>query len=133
MPTNSRVDQSIFVAIIASMLKIRLLRVGRKHDPSYRVVVLDSKKAPQTGSYVENLGFYDPRKDKYELKNERVKYWISTGAQISDTVRNLLITAKIISGQKKNVTSKKKGGSEKTPAEEAKPAEEPKTEQAEKS
>ena len=89
------------------MLMIRLKRVGRKHDPSYRVVVTDNRKGPKSGKYVENLGFYDPRRNIREVKGDRVKYWISVGAQVSDTVHNILITEKIIEGNKKNVLPKK--------------------------
>ncbi|PIS13204.1 MAG: 30S ribosomal protein S16 [Candidatus Tagabacteria bacterium CG09_land_8_20_14_0_10_41_14] len=90
------------------MLRIRLNRVGRKHDPSYRLVVTDSRKAPQAGAYLENLGFCDFRKDKFQLKEERIKYWIFQGAQLSDTVHNVLVSEKIIEGKKKDVSSKRK-------------------------
>lgn len=78
------------------MLKIRLARVGRKHDPSYRVIVTEKGRGPQTGAYHEKLGTYDARSDEYELKEERVEHWLSEGAQPSDTVHNLLVKAEII-------------------------------------
>lgn len=90
------------------MLKIRLTRVGRKHDPSFRLVVTDSRKAPRSGAYLENLGFLDPLKKDSKLKADRVNYWISKGAQISDTAFNLLVSAKIIKGKKKDVSAKSK-------------------------
>lgn len=95
-----------FVTIF-SMLKIRLKRVGRRHDPSFRVVVTDSHQGPKSGNFVEMLGSYDPRKDNPVVQGERVKLWISRGAQISDTVYNILVAQKIIEGKKKNVLPKK--------------------------
>lgn len=91
------------------MLKIRLKRVGRKHDPSYRIVVTEDFRGPKSGKYIENIGSYDPRKDIKKIDAERVKYWISKGVQISDTVHNILVSEKIIEGKKKDVSSKKKG------------------------
>lgn len=91
------------------MLKIRLTRVGRKHDPSFRMVVTDSKKAPQSGAYLENLGFCDFRKDRFQLKPERINYWISQGAQVSDTAYNILVSQKITKGKKRSVSGNKLG------------------------
>ena len=90
------------------MLKIRLKRVGRKHDPSFRVVVTESTRGPKSGNYVENLGNYDSRKNVKQINAERVKYWISKGAQVSDTVHNILVSKGIIKGKKKDVMSRKK-------------------------
>lgn len=98
------------------MLKIRLLRVGRKHDPSFRLVVVDSRRAPQAGSYIENLGFRNPKTKKTELKKDRIEYWISKGAQLSDSVHNLLISEKIIEGKKIDVSAKPKKKAEEKPA-----------------
>lgn len=89
------------------MLKIRLKRVGRKHDPAFRLVVTDSHQGPKSGNDVELLGSYDPRKDNPQLKSERILHWISQGAQVSDTVHNILVCQKIIQGKKKNVLPKK--------------------------
>jgi small subunit ribosomal protein S16 len=89
------------------MLKIRLKRVGRKHDPSYRVVLIDSHSGPKSGKINEILGFYDPRKDIKELKGEEIKAWISKGAQVSDTVHNILVGEKVIEGKKINVLPRK--------------------------
>jgi small subunit ribosomal protein S16 len=73
------------------MLAIRLRRVGSTKRPYYRVVVADSKSW-RDGRFVETLGHYDPRKDPAVVKidAERARYWISKGAQPSDTVRSLL-------------------------------------------
>lgn len=90
------------------MLSIRLSRVGKKHQPAYRLLVMDARKDPW-GDYLENLGSYDPFSKKAELKAERVKYWISVGAKPSPTVWNLLVGQKIVSGAKmKAATGQKK-------------------------
>lgn len=92
------------------MLKIRLQKVGRKHDPSYRVVLTDSRKAAQSGSVIENLGFYNPRSKKGDTKldGDKIKEWILKGAKTSDTVNNLLVEKDIIKGAKINVLPKRK-------------------------
>lgn len=89
------------------MLTIRLTRVGKKKEPSFRVVVVESKRKPQTGNYLEMVGSYDARSDRVELNAERIKYWIGMGATVSDTLHNLLISNKIIEGKKINVLPKK--------------------------
>ena len=73
------------------MLKIRLARHGRKGRAFYRVVVQDSRK-PRDGRFVENLGFYDPLTDPatFEIDGERAKYWLSHGAQPTQTVHHFL-------------------------------------------
>lgn len=92
---------------MALMLKIRLQRVGRKHEPTFRVVLTDSKNSTKSGRFHEILGFYDPRKKNEEIKGDRIKEWMGKGAQVSDTVYNLLITHKVIEGKKKNVLPRK--------------------------
>lgn len=89
------------------MLTIRLQRRGRKNDPSFRVIVTESKNKPKTGNYLEMLGSYDPRTDRVDLVSERIKYWISEGATVSGTVHNLLISQKVIEGKKVNVLNRK--------------------------
>ncbi len=88
------------------MLKIRLQRVGRRHDPSFRMILTDSRKPPRGGSYLELLGSYNARKGLPQFKAERIKYWLSKGAKTSDTVHNLLVDAKIIKDKKINVLPK---------------------------
>lgn len=85
------------------VLVIRLQRRGRKNDPSFRVVVVDSKKKPKTGNYLEMVGSYDPRVDRVELHSERITHWMHNGAQVSDTVHNLLVTKKVIDAKKINI------------------------------
>jgi small subunit ribosomal protein S16 len=105
-----------------AMLKIRLKRVGRKHDPSYRIVVVESTTGPKSGKYVEMLGFYDPIRKIREIKGDRVKHWTSVGAQVSDTVHNILVAEGIIEGKKINVLPKKKPIVKEQPVEEKKEA-----------
>ena len=74
------------------MVKIRLRRMGAKKAPYYRIVVADSR-APRDGRCIEELGTYDPSAEvasKLSVDLERVKYWVSNGAQPTDTVRGLL-------------------------------------------
>jgi len=92
---------------IIRMLKIRLQRVGRKHDPSFRIVVGEHQNAAQSGKYLEMLGSYNARQGKPTINAERVKYWMGHGAKASDTMHNLLVSEKIIEGKKVNVLPKK--------------------------
>jgi len=101
------------------MLTIRLTRVGKKNDPSYRVIVVESKRKPQPGNYLEMVGSYDPKVDRVELKADRIKHWIGMGATVSDTVHNLLVSQKIIDGKKINVLPKKTVAKVEAPAEAA--------------
>ena len=73
------------------MVKIRLMRVGKRKQPSYRVVVADSR-SPRDGRIIEAIGHYHPRQDPSEIviQNERAVYWLGKGAQPSDSVRKLL-------------------------------------------
>ena len=73
------------------MLRIRLRRTGRSKAPHYRVVVAD-QRAPRDGDFVEIVGHYNPRSADKELvlKEERVRHWLSQGAQPSETVHRLL-------------------------------------------
>lgn len=89
------------------MLKIRLQRTGRTNDPSYRVVVTEHTNGPKSGRAVEKVGTYNPKSKVRTLDAERIKYWISKGAQASGTMHNMLISAGIISGKKINVLPKK--------------------------
>lgn len=72
-------------------VKIRLTRRGKKRQPTYRVVVADSR-SPRDGRFIEQIGRYDPRQEPslIEIDGERAVYWLSQGAQPSDQVRKLL-------------------------------------------
>lgn len=72
-------------------VKIRLTRLGKKKQPTYRVVVMDSRK-PRDGEYIEQLGIYDPRQEPslVSIDNERALHWLHTGAQPTERARKLL-------------------------------------------
>ena len=74
-------------------VRIRLKRFGRRHKSFYRVAAVDSRR-PRDGRVIEELGWYDPEaKDptkQVSLKNERIQYWLSVGAQPSETVAGLI-------------------------------------------
>lgn len=80
-------------------LKIRMSRGGAKRRPFYRIVVADSRK-PRDGRFIERLGTYDPmldrdNPDRVKLNEERIKHWLSQGAQPSDRVARFLGAAKL--------------------------------------
>ena len=81
------------------MLKIRLQRIGKKKQAYFRFVVTEHTTKPG-GRYLELLGSYDPHKKIVQANAERVKHWMSKGAQLSDTVNNLLVGRKLIEGEK---------------------------------
>ncbi|OIO47528.1 MAG: 30S ribosomal protein S16 [Parcubacteria group bacterium CG1_02_37_51] len=115
------------------MLTIRLSRTGKTKQPYYRIIVLEKNKDPW-GDYQELLGNYNPRTKELVIKEDRIKYWVSVGAQMSNTVHNLMIKngvieekpRKAIKISKKRTTkleAKKKEAEEKVAA--TKPVEEP--------
>ncbi|RME70955.1 MAG: 30S ribosomal protein S16 [Chloroflexi bacterium] len=73
------------------MVKIRLRRTGAKKKPTYRVVAADAR-SPRDGRFIEILGYYNPRTEPvtFEIHEDRVLYWLSVGAQPTDTVRKFL-------------------------------------------
>lgn len=73
------------------MVKIRLMRVGKKKQPSFRVVVAD-QRSPRDGRIIEAIGHYGPRQDPSEIviDSDRAVFWLERGAQPSNTVRKLL-------------------------------------------
>lgn len=70
---------------------IRLMRFGKTHKPSYRIVVLDKKKK-RDGAYIEKIGFYDPMTNPatVTLDKERYNYWVGNGAELSEGIQKLL-------------------------------------------
>ena len=88
-------------------VKIRMKRVGAKNDPVFRIVVADSR-SPRDGKFIEELGTYQPRKknDNFTLDLGRAKYWLSKGAQPSDTVASFIKQAT----KKENLEAKKAEG-----------------------
>ena len=76
------------------MLKIRLKRFGRKSQPCYRIIVTDSR-VKRDGRAIEEVGFYNPITNETHLKFDRIIERLKTGAQPTDTVRNIFLKAKI--------------------------------------
>ena len=72
-------------------VRIRMKRVGAKNAPVFRIVVADGR-SPRDGKFIEEIGTYQPRKksDNVRLDLDRVKYWLSKGAQPSDTVASFI-------------------------------------------
>lgn len=81
------------------MLAIKLQRIGKKHQPSYRVIVQE-KREKLGAPAVEDVGWWNPLLKKHELNKERALHWMKIGAQPTSTVHNLFITAGIIEGKK---------------------------------
>ncbi len=73
------------------MIKLRLRRMGAKKRPSYRIVAAESR-FPRDGRFIEAIGFYDPLTEPatITLKEDRIRHWLSNGAQPTDTVRDIL-------------------------------------------
>jgi small subunit ribosomal protein S16 len=73
------------------VVKLRLMRMGKKKQPTYRVVAADSR-SPRDGRFIEILGHYDPRQEPslVVIDNDRAAAWLAKGAQPTDTVRKLL-------------------------------------------
>ena len=72
-------------------VRIRLMRMGAKKKPHYRIVAADARAA-RDGRFIELLGYYDPRKNPPDVKvdKEKVMKWLKNGAQVTDTVKTLL-------------------------------------------
>jgi small subunit ribosomal protein S16 len=90
------------------MLVIRYLRIGKKNQPYFKVVVTDKRNPTRGGRFIDEVGFIDPVKKIKKLDIEKIKTWISKGAQPSDTAYNLFVSEKIIEGKKRDVHNKKK-------------------------
>lgn len=98
---------------------IRLQRIGRKNDPAFRMVVTEKTASPKAGTYVDLVGTYNPKTKAFTVAADRVKDWMSKGAQLSPSLSNLLINKGVIEGKKVNVLPKKspiKKEGEATPA-----------------
>ncbi len=96
---------------------IRLQRTGRVHEPTFRVVLTDSKNGPKSGRYLKILGWYDTRiKNKVEqMDTEAIKQWMSKGAKLSMTLHNYLVHNKVITGKKLNALPKRTVQKKETP------------------
>ncbi|MCR4327960.1 MAG: 30S ribosomal protein S16 [Patescibacteria group bacterium] len=87
------------------MLVIRFQRTGKKHQPSYRIVVAE-RRSSLGGPSVETLGSYEVATKKVIINKERVLHWLKMGAQASDTVWNLFVREKVIDGPKRKLNIK---------------------------
>ena len=91
-------------------LKIRLSRVGAKGQPSYRLIVADSR-SPRDGRFIEKVGTYNPRvphdhKERLVIKEERIKHWLSVGAQPTERVQRFLSTVGLVEAPKRHDQTK---------------------------
>ncbi len=94
------------------MLKIRLARIGKRKQPYYRITVAENSR-DTFGKFLEILGSYDPRSKVLDAKDQRIKYWIEKGAQMTPTVNNLLLEKKVIEGKKVQAAKKREKKSKK--------------------
>lgn len=102
------------------MLTIKLAKIGKKKYHTFQIIITEKTK-DTSGNYLELLGSHNPHTNKSNLKIDRIKYWLSKGAQTTDVVHNLLVEQKIITSKKVRVVKvKKKEEKEKA---EAKPVE----------
>lgn len=89
------------------MLAIKFKKIGKKHQPSFRIVVAE-KRAKIGGRYIEDLGWLNPKSKESDIRKERTAYWLKMGAQPTDTVYNLFVKNNIIKGKKRAVHAKVK-------------------------
>ena len=82
------------------MLMIRLSRTGKPKQPYFRILVSEKTKDPW-GKYLEMIGNYNPRSKKLELKKDRFDHWVKSGAQITDSLHNILVKENVIEGKAK--------------------------------
>ena len=97
------------------MLKIRLQRIGKKNDPSYRIALVEHTTSPH-GKFIELLGSYNPKLKEKKFNKERIEYWLTKGAQASPTVHNMLVDEKIINKEKVKAWKPKAKKGEVSPA-----------------
>lgn len=84
------------------MLAIKLKRIGKKHQPSYRVIIAE-KKSKMGGRFIEDLGWYNPFSKEFKVNKKRIEFRLKTGAQPTDSVYNLLVKSGVVSGPKRAV------------------------------
>lgn len=86
---------------------MRLQRVGRKNDPSFRIVVTDKRTGVKSDKHIDRLGSYNPKTKNFIIDADKARDWISKGVRPSDTMHNLLVSKEVIKGEKINVLPKK--------------------------
>ncbi|MFA6194900.1 MAG: 30S ribosomal protein S16 [Patescibacteria group bacterium] len=89
------------------MLAIKLAKTGKTNKKMFRVIISEKGRDPY-GDVLEILGSYNPHSKELAVKADRVKYWLSKGAQMTATINNLLIEKKIIEGEKATASKAKK-------------------------
>lgn len=89
------------------MLAIKLAKTGKTNKKMFRVIISEKSRDPY-GDVLEILGSYNPHSKELAVKSDRVKYWLSKGAQMTATINNLLIEKKIIEGEKATASKAKK-------------------------
>lgn len=90
------------------MLMIRFQRIGRKNDAAFRMAVLEKTAGPKAGKYVDLVGTYNPKTKQITYKADRIQDWVKKGAQVSPSLKNLLIKNGVLEGEKSaKVVSKK--------------------------
>lgn len=94
------------------MVTLRLQRIGRSKEPHFRLIAQDKRK-DQWDKSIEILGWLNPRTKAKDLKKDRIEYWLSVGAQPSDTVNNLLINEGMLKGDKRRIVKVSKKRKEK--------------------
>jgi len=88
------------------MLAIKFKRIGKKHQPSFRVVVLE-KRSKLGGRFVDDLGWLNPRSREFDVNKERAEHWLKVGAQATASVHNLFVRAGFVQSKKIQVHQKK--------------------------
>lgn len=81
------------------MLAIKLQRRGKKHQPTYRLVVQE-KHSKLNGDFIDDLGHYNPKLKETKINGDRVKYWIGVGAKATPTVHNMLVKEGVVKAEK---------------------------------
>lgn len=113
------------------MLMIRFQRIGRRNDAAFRVVAIEKTRSTKSGSPLDLLGTYNPHSKALTLAEDRLKEWVGKGAQVSPSLKNLLINKGILSGKKVNVLPRKTKIVKEAPATEMPKPEEKKEEKEE--
>lgn len=81
-------------------------RIGRKNDPAFRILVLEKTSSPKAGTYTDLLGTYNPKTKALTITEDRLKDWMSKGARVSPSLKNLLIEKKVLDGKKEQLIAK---------------------------
>ncbi len=97
------------------MLAIKFRRQGKKHQASFRIIVSE-KRSKLGGRFIDDLGWLDPKAKKFEVKKEKVEYWLKVGAKPTPSIHNLFVRAGIFSAPKIAVHKKSKKAAEGEPA-----------------